>query len=215
MDVASWLESHQDKFPELTLPKHYVPLKDICPEILWDASDDQGGLPEPLKPTRLYKRLRRSLLDPRVLWTQVDKSADKLFFIRHVPANSTVANWYSADVSPVTNEARAKDLVIYTICWWIPQGRVEQRSEHENKCAPEFHGFHPTSGFDSVLTNFRVSQLEQQLKRRDQARYALEVNLWDDGISGPLEWKSHSRSGHLLHPQVWYWSYVLWEQITV
>jgi hypothetical protein len=55
MDVATWLDPHQDKFPARTLPKHYVPLKGIWPEIIWDNSDDEGGLPEPLKPTRFSK----------------------------------------------------------------------------------------------------------------------------------------------------------------
>jgi hypothetical protein len=31
MDVASWLEPHQDKFPAMTLPKHFIALKDIWP----------------------------------------------------------------------------------------------------------------------------------------------------------------------------------------
>jgi hypothetical protein len=59
VDVATWLEPHQDKFSAPTLPKYFVPLKDIWPEILWDKSDDEGGLHEPLKPTRVSKRHRR------------------------------------------------------------------------------------------------------------------------------------------------------------
>jgi hypothetical protein len=50
MDVATLLEPHQDKFPAITLLKHYVPLKAIWSEMRWDNSDDEGGLPEPFKP---------------------------------------------------------------------------------------------------------------------------------------------------------------------
>jgi hypothetical protein len=113
--VDIWLEPHQDKFPALTFPKHYVPLKDIWPEIIWDNSDDEGGLPEPLKPTRVSKRHRQLLLDPHLIWTQVKKSADKLFFIHHAPANSMVAKWCLVDVLPATVEASAEDTGIYTV----------------------------------------------------------------------------------------------------
>jgi hypothetical protein len=49
------------------------------------------------------------LLDPRLLWTQVEKSADKLFFTHHIPANSMIAKWYLADVLPASTEARVKE----------------------------------------------------------------------------------------------------------
>jgi hypothetical protein len=42
IDVASWLEPHQYKFPSLTLPKPFVALNYIWPEILWDESDDDA-----------------------------------------------------------------------------------------------------------------------------------------------------------------------------
>jgi hypothetical protein len=66
-------------------------------------------------------------------------------------------------VLPAKVEARDEDTGIYTVGWWIPQGRGEQRADQENNFVPEIHEFHLTSGFGSVLTNFRISQLEQQL----------------------------------------------------
>jgi hypothetical protein len=40
MHVYGWMDPHQDKLPSLTLPNHFVSLKDIWPVILWDESDD-------------------------------------------------------------------------------------------------------------------------------------------------------------------------------
>jgi hypothetical protein len=34
-----------------------------------------------------------------------------------------VSKWYLVDVLTAKVEARTKDTVIYTVGWWIPQGR--------------------------------------------------------------------------------------------
>jgi hypothetical protein len=61
----------QDKFPSPTLSKHFVALKDIWPEILWDESDDDVPIeagPEAI-PSRKYHR--DGHLDPASLWSKI------------------------------------------------------------------------------------------------------------------------------------------------
>jgi hypothetical protein len=72
-----------------------------------------------------------------------------------------VAKCYLVGVLPATVKARAEDTGIYTVGWWIPQGRGEQRVDQEKKFVPEIHEFHPTSPFGSLLTKIHISQLEQ------------------------------------------------------
>ena len=213
MDVAKWLEPHQEKLPTLTLPKHFVSLKEIWPEVLWDDSDDEETAADPV-PVSGRKRQREGHIDSVSLWTKTEESSDKLFFISHIASNTLIAKWYLASVLPTTDPTQAKQNGIYSVGWWIPQERDSDKADKDKKFVPEVHVFHPTSGFGQVLTNFRIGQLETQLMREDRERYALDINLWTDGILGPFNWSERSRYGHKLSQEVWTSLASRWSQVS-
>jgi hypothetical protein len=203
MDVASWLKSHQDKFPSLTLLKHFVTLKDIWLGILWDDYDDDAPIEASQEASPSRKRHRDGHLDPASLWSKIEQSSDKLLFIIHVASNSLLPKWYLVGVLPTTDRKQAKECGLYSVGWWIPKDQDSDKPDKDKKFIPEIHVFHPSSGFGQVLSNFRIRQLEKQLLRDDRERYALDINLWTYGIIGPFDWLERSRYGHKLAPEVW------------
>jgi hypothetical protein len=108
MDVAGWLEPRQDKLQSLTLHKHFVSLKEIWPEILWDEANNVEPTVVSLPTSPRCKRAREIYIDSPSLWSKVEASSDKLFFISHVPANSLLPNWYLVNVFPTTDPQHAK-----------------------------------------------------------------------------------------------------------
>jgi hypothetical protein len=75
---------------------------------------------------------------------------------------------------------------VYSVRWWIPQNQDLDKPDKDKNVVPEIHVFHPTSGFGRVLSSFRIGQLNQQMLRDDRERYALDINLWTDGIVSPF-----------------------------
>jgi hypothetical protein len=167
MDVASCLEPHQDKFPSLMLPKHFVALKDIWPTILWDESDDDAPIQASQEATPSCKHPREGHFDPALLWSKIEQSSDKLLFISHITSDSLLPKWYLISILPTTDPKQAKECELYSVGWWIPQDQDSEKPDKDKKFVPEIHVFHPRSGFGQVLINFRIGKLKQQLLSDD------------------------------------------------
>jgi hypothetical protein len=137
-----------------------------------------------------------------------------LLFIRHVASKSLLPKWYLVSVLPTTDPKQAKECGLYSVCWWIPQDRDSDKADKDKNVVPEIHAFRPTSWFGQVLRNFWIGQLKQNLVFDNHECYALDINLWTDGILGNFDWLELSRYGHKLASEVWTSLASIWSNIS-
>ena len=124
------------------------------------------------------------------MFADINKSKDKLFFIRHRVHSTGKHKWYLVQVRlEDTDPTRAKSDGIYQVRFQI---RHQQDSNYrlQRQCRhwPETHRLRQDNSFAAIQL-VRPDKVEAYLRRNQHshAAYDLEVNLAKDGIIGPFD----------------------------
>jgi hypothetical protein len=139
------------------------------------------------------------------LWTEINTSADKLFFIKKQEPGKHSTDWHLVQVDlDETDPQRAKRLGEYHTKYYIRQYEdAKKRRVMDCRFWPLIRELRADGNFGAIVM-VRPSKVDEILAKKAYTRgwYELETNIAEDGIVGPFNFDTSGEANRIA-PKYW------------
>jgi len=194
-------EASDDTDTEPTTPTPHIDKSTTTDQTIEDITDRHQAIRIRSRkgPTRRHKPV--TFITPTTrkqalaqLWTQMETSQDKLYFIQEKDTGEMTATWYLVQVDiEETKRKRAQQIGEYHVRWMI-KNDPQAKTKKTRHCAfwPLIRELLP-NGYFGAIVMFRPQKALPILEKKPYkyAWYQREINLAELRLHGPFNFDSH------------------------